>query len=48
MEMKEVTPMLLRQEKELNIKILNAARQEEEEWRLKSRQLWLKGGDSNT
>ena len=39
MEMKEVTPMLLSQEKQLNINILNVARQEEEEWRLKSRKL---------
>ena len=30
------------------MKILNVARQEEEVWGLKSRQMWLKGGDSNT
>ena len=47
METKEVTHTLLIQEKELNLKILNAAK-EEEELRVKSRQLWLKGGDSNT
>ena len=29
-------------------KILNVVRQEEEEWRVKSKQLWLNGGDSNT
>ena len=40
--------MVLSQEKELNIKILNVARQVEEVWRLKSRHMWLKGGDSNT
>ena len=48
METKEVTHTLLIQEKELNLKILNAARKEEEELRVKSKQLWLKGRDSNT
>ena len=31
----------------MNIKILNATRKEEEEWRIKSRKLWLKGGYIN-
>ena len=35
-------------EKEMNMKILMAARKEEEERRLKSRKLWLKWGDNNT
>ena len=48
METKEVTHTLLIEEKELNLKILNAARKEEEELWVKSRKLWLKGGDSNT
>ena len=48
MENDEVTSMFFSQEKEMNMKILNAARQEEEVWRFKSRQLWLKGGDINT
>ena len=48
MENEEITPLLISQEKDLNIKILNATRGEEEEWRMKSRKLWLKGGDNNT
>ena len=44
----EVTAHSLNQEKEINVRILKATRQEEEECRLKSRQLWLKGGDYNT
>ena len=32
---------------ELNVKILKATRQIEDGWRIKSRQSWLKGGDSN-
>ena len=47
MEVDELTPADLKQEKELNIKILNVARQIEEGWRIKSRQMWLKGGDNN-
>ena len=47
MENEEITPLLISQEKDLNLKILNAARGEEEEWRMKTMQLWLKGGDSN-
>ena len=31
----------------MNIRILKAARQIEEVWRIKFRQTWLKGGDSN-
>ena len=48
MEVDEVTPTHLKQEKELNIRILNAARQIEDVWRIKSKQTWLKGGDINT
>ena len=48
MEDEEVTLLALNQENELNMKILRAARKEEEELRLKSKQLWMKGGDSNT
>ena len=47
-ETKEIIPIIISQEKELNLKILKATRCEEEELRVKSRQLWLKGGDSNT
>lgn len=48
MEKEDITPALIDKEKNLELKILKVARQEEETWRLKSRQLWLKGGDSNT
>ena len=48
MEVDEVTPAFLSQEKEMNMKILSVARKVEEVWRLKSRWMWLKGGDSNT
>ena len=48
MEDEEVTLLALNQEKELNIRMLRAIRNEEEELRLESIQLWLKGGDSNT
>ena len=48
MENEEITLLLTSQEKDLNLKILNIARCEKEEWRMKSRKLWLKGGDSNT
>ena len=48
MENEEITPLLTSQEKYLNLKILNAAIGEEEERRMKSRQIWLKDGDSNT
>ena len=40
MEMKEVTPMVLIHENELNAKNLKVARHEEEELRIKSMQLW--------
>ena len=43
-----MTLLYLNQEKEMNMRMLKAARKEEEEWRLKSRKLWLKGGDNNT
>ena len=48
MEVEEVSPEHLKQEKELNIRILKATRLIEVVWRIKSRQRWLKGGDSNT
>ena len=48
LEGEEITPLLISQEKDLNQKILIAARGEEEDLRIKSRYLWLKGGDSNT
>ena len=47
MEKEEISPLFINQKKELNLKILNAAKCEEEELRVKSKQLWLKGGDSN-
>ena len=43
-----ISKELLDQEKELDKKIQFLARIEEEEWRLRSRSLWLKGGDMNT
>ena len=42
MEKEEITHLFIRQEKELNLNILNATRCEEEELRVKSRQLKLK------
>ena len=48
MEKEEITPIIITREKELNLKILKVAIFEEEEMRVKSIQLWLKGGDSNT
>ena len=48
MEKEEITPIFISQEKELNLKILNTARCEEEKLRVKSKQLWLKGRDINT
>ena len=48
MEVGEMAPTHLKQEKELCTKILNAARKIEEVWRIKSRQMWLKGGDRKT
>ena len=47
MEKEEITPFIISQEKYISLKILKAARCEEEELMVKSRQLWLKGGDSN-
>ena len=48
MEVDELNPTHVKQEKEMNVKIINVARQIEEGWRIKSRQMWLKGGDNNT
>ena len=48
MEKEEIIPLFIIQEKELNLKILNTTRCEEEELRVKSRKVWLKGGDINT
>ena len=48
MELEEVTLETIAQEKALNLEILKTARQEEETLIIKSRQLWLKGGDKNT
>ena len=48
MEVDEVNPVFLSKEKELNMKILSVVRKVEEVWRLKSIQMWLKGGDRNT
>ena len=47
MEAEEVTPTVLIHENELNAKVLRAERHEEEELRIKSRQLWFKSGDNN-
>jgi hypothetical protein len=48
LEEEEVTEMLLIQEKEAYQQLHYSLRREEEHWRLKSRSLWLKAGDSNT
>ena len=48
MDVEEITPEILAQEKALNREILKAARHEEEFLRIKSRQLWVKAGDKNT
>ena len=48
MDLEEITYEIIAQEKALNLGILKVARQEEETLRIKSRQLWLKGGDKNT
>ena len=45
MEKEEITHEILTHEKTLNGEILKATRNEEESLRIKSRQLWLKGGD---
>ena len=47
-ERDKINPILISQEKDLSLKILKEARGEEEEARVKSRQLWLKGRDMNT
>ena len=48
MELEDITHETIAQEKALNSKILKETRQEEETLRIKSCQLWLKGGDKNT
>ena len=47
MEANEVTPMHSKQEKEMNTKIINAARKIEDVWRIKSRHMCLKVGYNN-
>jgi hypothetical protein len=48
MEDQEIDENILHQEKEASQKVHGAYRKEEEEWRLKSHNLWLKSGDQNT
>ena len=48
MEQGEVTREILLQEIELEKILQTSLRQEEESWRLQSRNLWLIGGDQNT
>jgi hypothetical protein len=48
MEEAEISGAILKREEELQQKLQNACRQEEEYWRQKSRSLWLKSGDRNT
>jgi hypothetical protein len=43
-----VTEALMNQEKEAQQHLQATLRREEEHWRLKSRSLWIKAGDSNT
>jgi hypothetical protein len=47
-ENEEVTQEALNREKEAYQNLHSAMRREEEHWRLKSRSLWLRVGDSNT
>jgi hypothetical protein len=47
-EIEMVTETLLNQEKEAQQHLQHTLRREEEHWRLKSRSLWIKAGDSNT
>jgi hypothetical protein len=47
-ETEMVTETLLNQEKEAQQHLQHTLRREEEHWRLKSRSLWIKVGDSNT
>ena len=47
MEVEEVSIKHLKQEKELNLRILKASRYIEEGWRIKSRQKWLNGRHNN-
>ena len=48
MDEEYISKQLLDQEKEMDKKIQLLARIKEEEWRLRSRSLWMKGGDMNT
>ena len=48
MEESEITPALLEKEQREQFNSFRAFRQEEEYWRLKSRNTWLKDGDDNT
>ena len=48
MEEREITKEHLVKEIELETSMQKILRQEEEGWRLRSRILWLKGGDQNT
>ena len=48
MDVEDITPEILAHEKALNCEILKVVRHEEEFLRIKSLQLWLKGGDKNT
>ena len=48
MEVSTITKEHLIKEIELETNLQKILRQEEEGWRLRSRILWLKGGDQNT
>ena len=47
MEVEEVSTEHLKQEREMSIIILKETREIEEVLRIKSKQMWLKGGDNN-
>ena len=48
METKEITPQIRNEEIEIGYNIFKEQREDKEQWRLKSRSLWLKVGDKKT
>ena len=48
MERCKITQEVMGREQEMEERIQNMERKEEEKWRIKSHSLWLKDGDKNT